>query len=293
MNCKLLLPLVVACWVMPRLSPASDEYFDSKGVKIRYVTEGSGEPVVLIHGWMSDSTMWGRDASGNTKLSGLPGFQIVALDCRGHGKSDKPHEKEKYGAEMAEDVVRLLDHLKISKAHLIGYSMGAYIAANVAATHPDRVRSVIFGGQSPLLLGRSWTDSSEITVFAAAVDAGKGLGPYLVEVSPADKKPTLEQANAYAKMIYQGKDVKAWACAGLSFRDLRVRGEDLKKCTAPMLFIYGSQEPNSTKDAVERVRKLLNRGELKVIQGTNHMTTLINPEFGKSIVAFLQANKGK
>src|SRR5262249_14111026 len=128
-----LMMVLVACCLMPRPALAADEVFDSNGVQIRYVTEGKGEPVILIHGWMGDSSMWGRDPSGNTKLRGADGFQLIALDCRGHGKSDKPHDVEKYGPEMAADVVRLLDHLKIEKAHLIGYSSGAFIPARVAA----------------------------------------------------------------------------------------------------------------------------------------------------------------
>src|SRR5436190_11906301 len=112
--------LVVGCLVIS--AHAADDTFDSNGVKIRYVTEGTGVPVVLIHGWMGDSTTWGRDKSG-TKLKPPDGFQVIALDCRGHGKSDKPHDPAKYGPEMAADVVRLLDHLKIEKAHLVGYSM--------------------------------------------------------------------------------------------------------------------------------------------------------------------------
>ncbi|MGZ8841643.1 MAG: alpha/beta fold hydrolase, partial [Candidatus Aminicenantales bacterium] len=136
----LLTMLVVGC-LAPRLIGAADSVFDSNGVKIRYVTEGEGVPVVLIHGWMADSSMWGRDRSGNTKLdtSGANGFQLIALDCRGHGKSDKPHDQKMYGPEMAADVVRLLDHLKIQKAYLVGYSSGAFIAGKVAATHPKRV----------------------------------------------------------------------------------------------------------------------------------------------------------
>ena len=72
----------------------------------------------------------GPGPSGNTRLdtSGTNGFQLIALDCRGHGKSDKPHDPAEYGPEMAADVVRLLDHLRIEKAHLLGYSSGAFIA---------------------------------------------------------------------------------------------------------------------------------------------------------------------
>ncbi len=171
MKSKALLMLVAIGCAMFTQAQSADSVFDSNGVKIRYVTEGKGEAVVLIHGWMSDVKMWGP------KLTPFEGFKLIALDCRGHGQSEKPHDLTKYGAEMAADVVRLLDHLKIKKAHLIGYSMGSFIAGKVAAKHPDRVLSIIYGGQAPLLIGEA--GSEEIDVFAKAVDDGKGLAPYL------------------------------------------------------------------------------------------------------------------
>ena len=80
-------------------------------MKIHYVTEGKGEAVVLIHGWMGDATMWGKDAAGNAKPDPPEGFQVIAIDCRGHGKSDKPHDQSKYGVEMAADVCAVLRRL--------------------------------------------------------------------------------------------------------------------------------------------------------------------------------------
>jgi pimeloyl-ACP methyl ester carboxylesterase len=228
----------------------------------------------------------------NTEKS--PGFQLIAFDCRGHGKSDKPHDPEKYGSEMAEDVVRLLDHLKLEKAHLIGYSMGAYICGTVAAKHPQRVLSVIYGGQAPVLTGGKATDFSECEAFAKAVEEGKGLGPYLIEVTPAGRpKPTLEQANALAKFLYDGKDVKAFAAAGRSFKKLEVTPEQLKQCKAPVLFIHGSKESDHVKSRVKIVREALGRGDVKIIEGTDHMTTPAKPEFGMAVVEFLRTGTVK
>src|SRR5947208_978199 len=193
MKCRSLLTALVVCGLAPGPVGAADAVFDSNVVKIRYVTAGRGEPVVLIHGWMGDSSTWGRDRSGNTKLNttNADGFQLIALDCRGHGKSDKPHDPEKYGPEMAADVVRLLDHLKLEKAHLIGYSSGAFIAGKVAATHPERVLSVVYGGQAPLVAGAKSSGTAEVEVFAKAVDEGKDLGSYIMAVTPPGKpKPT-------------------------------------------------------------------------------------------------------
>jgi pimeloyl-ACP methyl ester carboxylesterase len=296
MKYRSLLAVLVVCGLVPRPALAADGVFDSNGVKIRYVTEGKGEPVVLIHGWMGDSSMWGRDRAGNTKLNttAAKGFQLIALDCRGHGKSDKPHDPGKYGTEMAADVVRLLDHLKIEKAHLIGYSMGAMIAGKVAATHPERVLSVVYGGQAPLIAGEKSAGSSEVEIFARAVDEGKDLGAYLIAVTPPGRlKPTPEQAKAFAKLMFAGKDVKALAAAGRSLKNLEVTGEQLKKCKAPILFIHGGNESALVKDRVTAVRKLLGRGEVRIIEGADHMTTLTRREFESAILAFLRSGKAK
>lgn len=291
-----LLAAVGVCGLAVGPAGAADETFDSAGVKIRYVTAGEGVPVVLIHGWMSDSAMWGADKAGNTKLNtkGADGFRLIALDCRGHGKSDKPHDPAKYGPEMAADVVRLLDHLKVEKAHLIGYSSGAYIAGKVVATHPERVLSVTYGGQAPVTTGAKASDFSECELFATAVDEGKDLGEYLRAVMPAGRpKPTAEQATALAKFLYGNKDVKAFAAAGRGFKDLEVTGEQLKKCNAPVLFIHGGNESAHVKGRVAAVRKLLGRGEVKVIDGGDHMTTLAKPEFGAALLEFLRTGTVK
>lgn len=292
---RLSIVLAVVCSMLSHVVQAADEYFVSKGVKIRYVTAGKGEAVVLIHGWMGDSSMWGADIFGNTKLKATDGFQAIAFDCRGHGKSDKPHDATMYGTEMAEDVVRLLDHLKIRKAHLIGYSSGSFIAGHVAATHPDRVISVIYGGQAPVVAEKMKPgDFSECESFARAVDEGKGLGSYLIDVMPAGRpKPTEEQAKALAKLMYGNKDVKAFALAGCSFKELAVSEKQLKQCQAPILFIHGGNESAHVKNRVAMVHKLLGRGEVKIVEGGDHIGTLTKPEFGAAIVAFLQANKQK
>ena len=104
--------LLALCTAPGRAQSAlEDKFFDSKGVTIRYVDVGRGEPVVLVHGFSSS-------VEGNWGAPGViaaleKDFRVVALDCRGHGKSDKPHDAAAYGNEMVEDVARLLDHLGI------------------------------------------------------------------------------------------------------------------------------------------------------------------------------------
>src|ERR1035441_3043366 len=118
--------------------------FDSKGVPIQYTLEGKGEPVVLIHGLYASARINWR-TPGTIKVLARD-YQVIALDARGHGGSGKPKEEGAYGIEMMEDVVRLLDHLKIQKAHVVGYSMGGMITMRLLTRQPDRVRSAILGG---------------------------------------------------------------------------------------------------------------------------------------------------
>jgi pimeloyl-ACP methyl ester carboxylesterase len=267
-------------------------FFDSNGVTIRYAAAGEGEPVVLVHGWLADASMWGKDAAGNPRLKPSPGFRMIALDCRGHGQSDKPHDRARYGTEMAMDVLRLMDHLKIPKARLVGYSMGAFIVGWIAATRPDRVVSAVYAGQVPLVIGAPPSGSRETAVFAKAAEDGKGMGPYILEVLPPGKyKPTPEQADVLAEAMLKGKDVRALAAAGLSFDDLEVAEKDLAACSAPALFIHGSLESDHLKGRVEALRTALPKADVVVIEGGDHVTTLGRPAFGEAVLAFLRKNR--
>ncbi len=109
------------------------QFFDSDGVRIAYIdfapASGAGDPVLLVHGFASNhavnwvNTMW-------VKTLTRAGYRVIALDNRGHGQSEKLYEPAAYTpAVMAEDARRLLDHLGIERADVMGYSMGARIAA--------------------------------------------------------------------------------------------------------------------------------------------------------------------
>jgi len=130
------------CFAVPGL--AGEHSFDSDGVKIHYTVEGEGPPVVLIHGYRASGLMNWQIPGISAPLSKK--YRVITIDNRGHGASDKPTQAAQYGAHMAEDVVRLLDHLKLDSAHLVGYSMGGMITLKVLALHPERVRSAVIGG---------------------------------------------------------------------------------------------------------------------------------------------------
>lgn len=135
--------------------------FDSAGVRIHYEAEGRGDPVILIHGLHASAQRnWGAPGV----IADLAkSYRVIALDCRGHGQSDKPAGEGAYGVQMIGDVVRLMDHLKLRSAHIVGYSMGGMIALKLAVLHPDRVRSTTLGGMGWLEEGSRlqdfWTQS--------------------------------------------------------------------------------------------------------------------------------------
>ena len=147
----LLFLLISVCRYAFASRPASAQTFDANGVKLHYIVEGKGQPVVLIHGLYSSIRM-------NWQMPGVIGmlsknYQVIALDLPGHGESDKPTTEAAYGMEMVEDILRLLDHLNIKRAHIVGYSMGGMIAMKFMAKHQDRALSGVVGGMGWLREG--------------------------------------------------------------------------------------------------------------------------------------------
>lgn len=128
------------------LAKTSMATFQHDGIETAYLDEGEGEPIVLVHGFASTKEVNWVNPAWVTTLT-RAGRRVIALDNRGHGKSSKPTDQASYHTtKMADDVAALLDHLRIERADVMGYSMGARITAYLALNHRERVRSAIFGG---------------------------------------------------------------------------------------------------------------------------------------------------
>jgi pimeloyl-ACP methyl ester carboxylesterase len=116
------------------------------GVRLAYDVVGQGPPVLLIHGFAASRIQNWKDPGWYHTLTGA-GYRVVAMDCRGHGESDKPHEAEFYGHDkMAEDARAVLHAAGISPTFLMGYSMGGFISAHLLLEHPDELQKVAIGG---------------------------------------------------------------------------------------------------------------------------------------------------
>jgi pimeloyl-ACP methyl ester carboxylesterase len=120
----------------------------NRGQRIHYTVEGSGPLIVLQHGILMDADSW-KQAGIVDVLS--DGFRVACVDSLGHGRSDKPSDPKLYDQEQrAGDSVAVIDDLDYECAHLVGHSMGGWLAVGVARHHPKRLASLVVGGWDPL-----------------------------------------------------------------------------------------------------------------------------------------------
>ncbi len=243
--------------------------FNSDGVDIAFSDEGEGDPTLLIHGFASNhrvnwvSTSWTRDLLA-------AGRRVIGFDNRGHGESGKPREPDAYRAPvMAEDARRLLDHLGVSRADVIGYSMGARIAAFLALAHPERVRCAVFSG-----LGISMVEG----VGASEPIAAALLAPSIADV--ADGRGRMFRAFA----DQTGSDREALAACILAARQV-ITPEELSAITVPVLVAVGSDD--TIGGSAEALAALVPGARFFVIPGRDHMKAVGDRKHKAAVLQFL------
>jgi pimeloyl-ACP methyl ester carboxylesterase len=119
-------------------------FASNRGLRIHYTVEGSGPPVVLVHGLLMDGGSW---TQGGIAGALSDSFRVACIDLLGHGLSDKPPDPVNYGQkEQAGDVVAVIDDLGCRRAHLVGYSSGGWLSVGVAKHHKERLSSLVVGG---------------------------------------------------------------------------------------------------------------------------------------------------
>ena len=262
---------------------AHDRYFDSAGVRIRYVDQGVGPPVLLVHGLTASiETSW-IDTGVLPDLA--HDHRVIALDLRGHGKSDKPRDPRAY-EELGMDLIRLLDHLSIERAHVVGYSLGGIIAAKLLTLHPERFLSAVLGGAA---YRRSASEASDLAAEAAAREI-EDTGVYrslLVSTAPTDEPPPSDElVRARSRRISSAGDARAHAALMRSRRAFVVADAEIATVRVPTLAIVGAADP-----ALPRVRAMQRRWpglEIAVVAGATHPTVhprglLRRPEFRAAV----------
>lgn len=243
--------------------------FDSDGVEIAYVDEGSGDPALLIHGFASNvATNWTDTGWVQTLIAA--GRRVIAFDNRGHGHSAKLYSTDDYGAPlMAEDARRLLDHLDIEAADIMGYSMGARISAFLAIAHPQRARSLIFAG-----LGLNMVRGV----------AGTGPVARALEAESIDDvtNQTARTFRAFAEQT--GSDLKALAACIRSAR-APITAEDLGRLSCPVLVAVG--ERDVIGGSAKGLAELIPGARVLEIEGRDHMKSVGDRAYKEAVVEFL------
>jgi pimeloyl-ACP methyl ester carboxylesterase len=242
-------------------------------VEIAYLDEGQGEPIVLVHGFASTKEVNWVAPNWVTMLT-RAGRRVIALDNRGHGQSSKLYDPGTYhSATMADDVRALLDHLAIECADVMGYSMGARIAAYLSVDHLSRVRSLIFGG-----LGIHLVEGVGLpTSIADALEA-----PSLAEVSD----PTGHQFRSFAEQTKS--DLKALAACIRGSRQTLSR-EQVAAIQTPVLIAVGSKD--TVAGSAQELATLIPGAQALDIPGRDHMLAVGDKVFKTGVLEFLNQRK--
>ena len=245
------------------------QIFNSDGVRIAFLDEGAGAPILLIHGFASSMRFNWIDP-GWVSLLTRNGFRVIALDNRGHGESEKLYDEAAYGAPlMAEDARRLLDHLGIERADVMGYSMGARISAFLMLNHPERVRSAILAGLGiNMVRGMVGTGPLAKALEARSID----------EVT----NDTARSFRAFAE--HTRSDLAALAACMRGPRE-KITPELLAGVRVPVLVAVGTEDVIGGSGA--ELAALIPGAKLFDIKGRDHMKAVGDASFKRGVLDFL------
>ena len=251
--------------------------FDSSGVNIHYLVAGDGEPVILLHGFIFSIDPAWVEGGFFAELSETN--RVAAMDLRGHGRSGKPRDPGRYGLEMVNDVLRLMDHLQFDRAHVVGYSIGGMLACKCLEVAPERLRSMVIGGAGWVREGdgthRRWLPLAELL---ERVRPGETLSSYFWP-NP-DARPPREVQD-----LVDRNDPAALAGVARGMLDVTVREDALRANRVPTLAICGEQDP--VKASVLEMQSVMHDLEVRIVAGFAHDTLPASKQFRDAIRAFV------
>ena len=205
-------------------------------------------------------------------------YRLILVDPRGHGDSDKPHNPDAYSStNMGVDLVNVLDACQIDQAHVYGYSMGGGMAMQMAKMHPERLRTMITGGASPVQATESTELINELGGIGDQPEALVKVWESQSEISPELRNRLL--ANDMAALNAN------WAC-----EDWVEIDDVLTTCGRPFLLIMG--EKDEMYPPLKEYSKQLPEGSLVSLPGLNHLQAFQRSDLVLPIIAdFLEKQK--
>ena len=244
------------------------------GVALAFERQGEGPAIVLVHGFGS-SRMQNWKSTGWYGGLAEAGFSIVAMDCRGHGDSGKPHDADAYGHDrMADDVAMVMEACGLARALILGYSMGGFIGLRLLAAHPDRVIKLAIAG-----VGANYLKGGITTPAARAILADALLA--------ADKDrivdPRAKMFRAFADQ--PGKDrVALAACMRAMSPHLPI--ECLARLQRPILVVDGSED--ETAGPAGPLAQTFANGRAVTIEARDHMSTVGDRRTRQAVIDFFR-----
>jgi pimeloyl-ACP methyl ester carboxylesterase len=256
--------------------------FDAAGVTLHYLEAGRGVPVVLLHSYTGDSQRQFVRTGCFDALAAR--HRAIALDLRGHGRSGKPHDPAAYGPQMALDVVRLLDHLGLDRACVVGYSMGAHVAAQLVTLAPARLHGAVLGG-APGRLHWSAADDARVASEADEMEHGLLRSQIARLLPPGQSMPTEDEIRQRSARYLAGNDLRALAAVRRANAAQVVSREAIAAAGVPLLGVVGSEDPYLP--SLRELARVVPSMRLVVIAGANHANAAARPEFAAAALEFL------
>ncbi len=250
----------------PASAREDGKFADFDGVKIHYIERGKGEPVILLHGGSSNLQSWVVPGVIDALAAD---FRVIAYDARGQGKSSSPHDPQQYGRQQALDVPRLLDTMKIDRAHIVGFSLGGSTVAQLLTLHPERFLTAIQlagAGRSPQA-----ANDPRIEVEASEIAKSCISRSRLFRQAPPGSKPTEQHFTEAEAKCRNDKsfDPLAVAASLRGYKDQAVTPEEMQAVKVPTLGIVGTLD--HTLKEMQTLKSLRPDMKLIVVDGLSHM----------------------
>jgi pimeloyl-ACP methyl ester carboxylesterase len=245
------------------IAAAESGMADVNGIKMYYAVYGAGDPVVLLHGGLGNADYWGAQINELAKT-----YKVVAIDSRGHGRSTRDGTRYTYEL-MTSDVIGVLDHLKINKTALVGWSDGGIIGLVMAMKHPERLTRVFAFGAN-----------IDPTGVKSTVGEDKVFGAYIVK-----------SGEDYGKLSATPQDFDAFvtAISEMWAKEPNYKPEDIAKITVPVTIADGEHDEAIVPSHTEMMAKAIPGAKLLIMPGVSHFAMWQRPdEFNQALVEFLK-----
>ena len=256
----------------PMPKPAESGYADVNGIQMFYQVFGSGEPVLLIHGGLGHGDIWSSQIADLSK-----DHKVVVPDSRGHGRSTRNDKPFGYDL-MASDYIALLDHLKVDKTALVGWSDGGIIGIDIAMNHPERLTAL-------------FAHAANVTTdgISPCVDKNRTFAAY-IERSGRDYKRLSKTPDKFDDFLKKKYDTFVKKIGEMWATQPNWTKEQLGKITVPTASVVGDHDEAIVRVHTEDIASMIPGAELVILENASHFAPLQDPEgYNKAVRDFIDA----